>query len=260
MHAALALSAAHVQVHKTCTGRSLDEMMHLTEAISLFRNTIDQDWDQNADAVLGTAYFLNGVSFVDHRLVDDPSITLDLPSFGWIRMQIGITQLLCRASERSKSHIWIPFFRKNTPDAHLIYDERSGTNGIPDAFVNLFEVTEQSTCDGHPYLRPLRRLCQIMKLERSTKNASMFINFCQGVSTNFVDLLESLDARALLLFSYWLGYMCSVELWWCKNRVRNECRSICSFLTRWHPELTDVLMFPAACCGFKSCSKEQLLP
>jgi len=233
--------------------QSHEEIMHWTQAISLFREVLEGDWDGNTDAVLGTSFFLNSLAFIDVRPTTVPRIASELRLFGWLRVQLGFTQLIWRASLRSTSNVWLPFFRSSVPDAVWFYDERPGTVGIPDRFVELYEVTEVSTCDTHTYLRPLRRICRILQIEKKPENTIRFIQFVQGMSTNFAQLLEDLDPRALLLCSYWLGCMCCTNLWWTRNRSLNECRSICAFLMKARPGWIELLEFPAVCSGFWLC-------
>lgn len=83
-----------------------------------------------------------------------------------------------------------------------------------------------------------------------TENAIRFAQFVQGLSSEFLDMIDALDPRALLLCAYWLGCLCSVNLWWARNRSKNDCRTICAYLEKWHPELIPYLEFPAQQSGF----------
>ena len=69
------------------------------------------------------------------------------------------------------------------------------------------------------------------------------------MDARFHGLLIEKDARALLLFSYWLALMSKVEQWWIVGRVRNECVAICRFLTNdSDPRLRALLEFPVNMC------------
>ena len=145
--------------------------------------------------------------------------------------------------------VWLPFFHDTNPFLPLLYDDRAGTEDIPAELIPLFEILPDSTCDDHPYLRPLRRICQLSKVLRSTENALKFMQFVQGVSTEFVQRLERLDPRALLIFGYWVSFLCDIEIWWCNDRVHNQRRDICAYLHRYHPEIVPFLILPTIASG-----------
>ena len=258
MHIMLAVSAAHRRTLSGNPGQSPEELAHLTHAISIFRRTLERDWDQEADAVLTTSMFLCILHFLDGPIPVDRASTqtqLRSQSFSWMQVQIGLVPLLARASEHASSNIWLPFFNDSDPDLSLLHDERSGTKGIPDQFVSLFEISPNSDCDYHPYLRPLRRICALLAIEKSPRNVLKFMQFVQGLSSKFIQLLQQLDPRALLLFGYWVSLLRDTELWWCRDRMRNQYRAICAHLKEHHPNMLSYLAIPPTGCGYQLAEK-----
>src|SRR5947208_2181855 len=133
MHIMLAVSAAHRRTISNIPAPSPEELAHWTHAISLFRRTLEIDWDGETDAVLTTSVFLCLLSFLDKQApVDGVSPPqLSAQSFAWMQVQIGLVPLLARASANASSNVWLPFFHDADPDLSLLHDERSGAEGIP---------------------------------------------------------------------------------------------------------------------------------
>jgi len=237
MHVTLAVAAAHRRFSAGRSSPSKEELGHWNTAISIFRDILNTDWDQQADAALTTSMFLSMLSFTDASIPHPKSSGvrgLDASSFSWFQVQIGLVELITLASIRASSNVIMPYFKDIDPDLSLLHDERSGTEGIPQALVDLFEVNEFSTCNNHPYLRPLRRICYMRNIPQTTDNTLKFMQFMQGVDMAFVRRLQLLDARAILLLGSWLGFLCHVERWWCKGRAQNEYQAIAAFLEEHH--------------------------
>jgi hypothetical protein len=69
------------------------------------------------------------------------------------------------------------------------------------------------------------------------------------MDARFHGLLIEKDARAPLLFSYWLALMSKVDQWWIVGRASHESVAICRFLrTDPDPRLRALLEFPANTC------------
>jgi hypothetical protein len=244
MHVTLAVAAAHKRLRIGQANPSNEELGHWNNAISIFRDILNNDWDQQADAVLTTSMFLSMLSFVDGS-VSHPKKSvvreLDFSSFSWFQVQIGIVELITLASIRASSNVIMPYFEDVDPSLALLHDERSGTEGIPDHLVKLFDVTQDSTCDNHPYLRLLRRVCHMSNIPKTTENALKFMQFMQGVDKGFVERLQRLDPRSIFLFGCWLGFLCHVDRWWCKGRAENEFRAVGAYLQKHHTSLMPYL-------------------
>lgn len=250
MHVTLAVAAAHRRIHAGQTNPSKEELGHWNNAISIFRGVLNDDWDQQADAVLTTSMFLSMLSFTDQGVAHlKSSYVQDLgpSSFSWFQSQIGLVELISLASIRASSTVIMPYFEDMDPNLALLHDERTGTDGIPAPLVELFEITQHSTCDDHPYLRPLRRICNMREIPRTTENGLKFMQFMQGVDKGFVKRLQRLDPRTIILFGCWLGFLCHLDHWWCKGRAENELRAIVAYLQKNHTALVPYLTAVVAC-------------
>lgn len=244
MHVTLAVAAAHRRVHAGRINPSREELGHWNKAISIFRHELDEDWDHQTDAILTTSMFLSMLSYTDDGVARaEGSVVhgLEASSFSWVQNQIGLVELISLASMRASSTVIMPYFRDADPSLALLHDERSGTDGIPEPLAELFDVKRESTCEDHPYLRPLRRVCGMSGIPRTTKNGLKFMQFMQAVDKGFVDRLQRLDPRTVVLFGCWLGFLCHIDHWWCRGRAVNEFRAVVAYLQKHHTALMPYL-------------------
>lgn len=108
---------------------------------------------------------------------------------------------------------WLQFFQGMGHE--VFYDERDGTEGIPESWCAFWTIDDRSLIDEHPYLRVVRRLARIFEVWEATEVAGgggarhdeqclRYLQFMQGVdemvstigsyATKLRELRESGDA------------------------------------------------------------------
>jgi hypothetical protein len=254
MHSLLAVAGCHYRYHlKSPRQRCPSEMFHSMQACSGLRHYLDTPQSDKIDAAMTTSMFLGSLSFADAtEELQVPLKNRPVPFF-WLGNQLGLGSLLTIFQSRgSIQSMWFSMFDQVAEDVQQLYDNRPGTDGIPAELAVIFKVKETSRCDGHPYLRVLRRLCRLLPVDPEDELALLqYMQFVEGLSSQFVRLLNTLDIRALLLLSYWLALLCAKDCWWSRLRARNDCWAICQHLEEDGNELLwKYVDFPAAACGY----------
>lgn len=197
--------------------------------------------------------FLGSLSFADATEDLEVPLTNRPVPFFWLRNQLGLGSLFTMFQSRAgMQSIWFSMFDQVADDVFQLNDNRPGTEGIPAELAMIFKVRETSICDRHHYLRVLRRLCRLLPINPGNELALLqYMQFVEGLSLQFIGLLNALDVRALLLLSYWLALLCTKDCWWSRLRARNDCWAICKHLEEHGNELLWKYMdFPAAACGY----------
>ncbi|KAF2119239.1 hypothetical protein BDV96DRAFT_341785 [Lophiotrema nucula] len=244
MHAMIALAACHLQ-HLGIDGRQYRpaEAIHCTYASQELRKSICHIRGVNdADSILTTAMLLNTLTFcaADYREESDR------PSWDWLRIQIGLTDLLSRTKPFHPDSIWNPLFE--------VQKEMAITEApVADISGQLVAFCTVERTDGIAavYFDFVHLLAPLVDFPLDPQYMLLYLRVVGGISQDFVALLEREDTRALLLFSHWLRLMCSIRQWWCIRRTTRECWKICSILSKkLDAAAMELLHLPAAACGF----------
>ncbi|PYI16223.1 hypothetical protein BO99DRAFT_340612 [Aspergillus violaceofuscus CBS 115571] len=159
-------------------------------------------------------------------------------AFSWIKVQAIHQSILHPYNTYLPHTFWYPEFTKNhdimqTPQA-------SGLQPGPQLTAQLVEICDiqpSDTTNTNVYLSAYRVLCTICETAAMNKHLApqlfgVYIRFIVEMKPPFVQLLHRRDEVALLLFAIWLSEMQELDLWWMRDRARNECRSICGMLLR----------------------------
>lgn len=254
MHSILAVSGCHYRYHlKSPRQRCASENFHSMRACSGLRKCLDMPKVDQIDAAMTTSMFLASLSFAD--TTDDLQVSLNarpVPFF-WLGNQLGLGSLFTMFQSRAGTQsMWLGMFEEVTETILQLNDNRSGTDGIPAELATIFNVEETSTCNQHQYLKVLRRLCRLIPIDPENELALLqYMQFVEGLSPQFIRLLNALDTRALMLLSYWLALLCAKDCWWSHLRARNDCWAICEHLEKCGDERVWKYMdFPAAACGY----------
>ena len=258
MHCILAVAASHYRYHrKSPRQRCSSEIFHSMQACSGLRQHLDTPAAlraDNIDAAITTSMFLGSLSFAD--ATEDYQVALDqrpVPFF-WLSNQRSLGSLLSMFQSPSvrRQSMWFNMFDEVAEVVLKLNDDRPGTDGIPAELAQIFSVKKTSICGHHHYLSVLRRLCRLLRVDSGNDVALLqYMQFVEGLSSHFVDLLNALDVRALTLLSYWLALLCAKECWWSLQRARNDCWAICKHLEHHGDQrLWSYMDFPAAACGY----------
>lgn len=259
MHAVLAGTVKHLNRlspgHKE---HSIAETHHWQQALTLFQKELNSPLGlHNMDAVLSTCMVLAIMSFSAEEFNPSKSwvFSPEPSAMNWLSIQSGLKSILIETKPYLHHSIWIPVFEESDDEEGTYADERPGTVGLPNEWVDLCEIDARSTVENNPYHAPVRLLAPLLNIEPGIHTFSKLVPFMGRIRLEFFQLLQSKDPRALLIISYWFGMMCSVEQWWILDRVRSEGIAICMFL-EGHPDprIRALLECPARACGYSSTS------
>lgn len=252
MHAMIAVAACHLQ-HLGVDARpyQMAEAFHCQYASRGLRNSVTLIRGlKDSDSILTTAMLLNTLTFCYADYRDEINVDADCagePRWDWLRIQIGLTDLLMRTKPFHSESIWILLFTAT----HTFEFTEPPCNNLDEQLAAFCEVDENSNSENNVYFDMVERL-QPLVVRRPSRGYLLFYLYpIGGISSRFIDLLEAKETRALLLFAHWLALMCSIDQWWCVRRVRRECRMVCSVLSmKLGPENLELLRRPAEACGF----------
>ncbi|KAK2794047.1 hypothetical protein FQN51_000956, partial [Onygenales sp. PD_10] len=258
MHAVLAISATQLRRLDTNNHRlQLAEMKHIQQALSSFRTALNKPLSRdNCDAILMSSILLNLMAFSSIPESDlGPSRSWVFSSspgqLNWLYIQLGLRLLLEQTKPFHVGSRLMPIFLASDDEKGTFSNHSPGVRGLPEDFVEVTGLDESSRPENNPYHSPLRLLTPLLTLERCHKNLFKFLHWFGLVDTEFVSLLQNKDHPALLLFSYWLGMLCEIDIWWSRERAKRECTAICILLKRrGSKDIIQLLDYPARACGY----------
>ena len=126
-----------------------------------------------------------------------------------------------------------------------------GIQGIPEDFVELYEMSESSATENHPYHAAVRSISELLAIECTQDTIVKFMGWTATLTKRFRALLAGRDPRALLLLAYWYAKT-SGTLWWINLRSGSECMAICLYLERecrGQELFLKMLEYPRSRCG-----------
>ncbi|KAH7130072.1 hypothetical protein B0J11DRAFT_602276 [Dendryphion nanum] len=272
MHAILALSACHLQHLGLSPTHALQfrapEAFHAHLASSGLRNAVRGEIKSTAEAdtILTTSMLLNTLTFcvADYRDTEDVSSYRARTGTGieglrwdWMRIQIGITELLYQTRPWRPDSMWMPLFIATHERSALLAAEReSELGGLLREFCERQREREggrNKECEEREdmYDELVEMLTPLIERKVEVKWLIYYLHPVGAMTGDFVGLLEKGDTRALVLFVHWLRLMCAVDLWWCVRRVRRVCWVICEGLwARLGREEREIVRAPGVACGF----------
>lgn len=127
----------------------------------------------------------------------------------------------------------------------------NGIEGIPQNFIDLYELDEWSSVKTSPYYNSVHILVPLLAIPCERASVIRFLAFVAHMEEGFKTLLRERDPRALLLLAHWYAKVWKA-IWWIERRAVLECQAICMYLDKEHIEnklLREMLMFPRRRCG-----------
>lgn len=248
MHAAIAQAACHLnQVNPDDPTYRMAEAFHIQLASRGLRDAVVTiDGLKDSDAILTTAMLINGIAFCAAEYRDDARAPGGA-QFGWLRIQIGLTDLLMRTSPYHPESMWRFMFAAS--NAFEILEPPS--NDLGRRIADFCRVTARDTEGNCVYAEPCRWLWPIVTRPPNRAYLPLYLRFVGSITGAFIDLLDARDERALLVFANWLALMCSVGEWWSVRRTTRECWKICDYLMkRLKGADLELLELPATACGY----------
>lgn len=248
MHAMLALSSCHLH-HTLHDGRDyrLPEAFHTQLASEGLRQAcVKMNGVKDTDSVLTTSMLLNCLAFCYADFHDD-RVERTRPSFQWLRIALGLKNLLMETKPFHRESIWHPMFIAT--DTFRFTEPRD--SDLDEELGSFCGVTPESSEENNVYLAFFVQLAPLVSRNPDLKYMRKYSASVGAIESGFIDLLESDDSRALVLFAHWMALMCSCITWWVTRRISNECWMICSILDRKLKGRQRMLMVkPAVACGY----------
>ena len=142
----------------------------------------------------------------------------------------GIQALRFGLGVFDQSTVWKAVISASDDGRNSFTGDESGATGLPQAFVDLCELDNNSTSGNNRYHFILRHLIPLLHLDPSSEGFVKLIAFGRRTWQYFSPLLAQRDPRALLLLSYWFALLTQLDQWWVTNRARSECLAIATYL------------------------------
>jgi hypothetical protein len=246
MHAAIAHAACHLNhLNPEESKYHVVEAFHIQLASRGLRDAVASiNGLKDSDAILTTAMLINGIAFCAAEYRDDKRV----PQWGWLRIAIGLTDLLIRTSPYHPESMWRFMFAASNAFEIL---EPPSNNELAQRLSDFCEITEESTEENCVYFEPMRWLWPIITRPPNKAYLLLYLRFVGSITSEIVDLLEARDVKALLIFANWLALMCSINEWWSTRRTTRECWKICDYLvTVLKDDDLELMELPARACGY----------
>ena len=158
------------------------------------------------------------------------------------------SDLTCLLASCLATSVWKDVLEGSDDDRRTFSDSSlPGVAGLPQAFVDLCELDENSTNDNNDYHLVLRLITPILCLKPNLENFSTLMAFCGRTWPRLQMLVERKDARSLLLLSYWFAMTKQIDQWWIVKRAETECAAIVHYLSKLNdPKISALLAYPAS--------------
>ncbi|KIW03591.1 uncharacterized protein PV09_05345 [Verruconis gallopava] len=262
MHSVLALTTKHDRFLSSDPNgdpksKAL-EYFHYGRSASLFNQTLSQHKESNSstedDALWSTAVFLGSLASgtVDGDSPEDVWPLKDGTTgeaLGWLKVHEGLRLLWYLSQPFAQGRMFHELV--NTPDHRFMISKldpyiQSGIEGVPDDFVALCGLNENSTVENNPYQKAVRTLIPLIDLDWNGANRLKFMGFTAMMDARYKQLLRDKDTAALVLLAWWYALVLRSP-WYMSKRAKLECKSICIYLGRRCPEnelVQRMLRFP----------------
>lgn len=260
-HAALLVTAMHDRSLSGRQGSSLStrELSHTQESLTLFNQRLSGSFpSEERDALWVTSGMLGTISFF-HLEAQHPEEAWPLKPFSkldlnWLRLSEGKRQVWHLTNPAREGGLLQGMALEHQRIAFHCY-RPGGLETLPPELLALCELDEKSNKDNNPYFLAASTLSRIWNVDNIQTIFLYFFGFITITTSEYANLLEAKDHRALLLLAYWYALVRQTEHWWILPRVMLECQAICIFLERYASQNTRIqtlLQYPRTLCGMAS--------
>lgn len=229
-HGILALSAAHLHFlypkeNKYRLAASIHYGLSLTGFASSLSETVS---GENADALFACCYLHAMLAFHYKRRADEAPVKDN--DFAWLRLMKGIPIL--QRTNILRAHLtkslWMPVFMesgafspKTGPLPEPTIPEQIADPEIESLRVEC-GVSSTSNGDENPYVTPIAHLNKLSGMTIDSSKIGPMMVFIGRMPEAFVQLLESMDVRAMKILRVWCRMATGVEQWWCQRPAEEE--------------------------------------
>ncbi|KAK2757293.1 hypothetical protein FQN54_004807 [Arachnomyces sp. PD_36] len=255
MHSIIATSISHLRHLQPITHNAthVSEAYHWQQAVTLFRKEMNAPIKlENMDSMISTCMMLAVLSYTSDS--HDPSASWVFSPHAktsWLFINGGLNSLMDTYAPVFAQSVWLPILVDAKDFTGSEFIQNPGRDGIAADFADLCCVNDSSTHKNNPYHEPLRTLTALMQLEFVSANYSRFVFFMRSIRGEYRELLKEKDPRALLILGHWFAILCGIDQWWIRDRVKLECRAVCTYLEHNDDSrIVKLLAFPAEACGY----------
>ncbi|KAF1836801.1 hypothetical protein BDW02DRAFT_566721 [Decorospora gaudefroyi] len=250
MHAMLAVASCHLQ-YTLADGRAyrMPEALHTQLASQGLRQAVSHmQAAKDMDSVLTASMLLNFLAFCYTDYQDEEAGShQNKPSWQWLRISIGLRDLLMATKPFHHESIWLPMF---VATAAFRFDEPP-QNDLDVRLARFCGINSTTTATNNPYFDFYEQLGPLAVRKPSISYLRKYNHAIGGIDQYFVSLLEREDSKAMVLFAHWLALMCALAGGWITRRARRACWMICDILDgRLRDEERVLLVRPAEACGY----------
>ena len=268
MHAIQAVTAIHDRFLYASPYAPLTttELYHLSQAAALFNQNLSAPVQtSDRDALWTTAILLGSITFAQIEACQPeeawplaPSKPSDLAWLNISDTKVAIWNIANPLRPDSAFHDLTDEYNKEYLGPAAI---RSGIEGIPPGFLQLYSLDTLSTADNNAYFSAVHSIASLLRIEGDRLNTTRYLSFISHLKPDFKRLVELKDPRALLLLAYWFAEGCHLS-WWIERRARMECQATCLYLERYYADDTGIqklLQFPKMRCGLIALNESTLI-
>lgn len=274
MHAVNGVSADHL-CHLLPAARypvqhgqsQLASIYHWQRALSLFQSELSAGATKdNMDALISAIMLLCIHQFMHTQHLPEPSTSFIYAPpdqrnncLRWLQIHHGFTAMQATLGNVIWGSVWSPVFMDSEVREHAVHimvpEAGDNTHSL---FLEICEVTPQSSLKNNPYYEALQFLLFLRQLEPGTNRFNKLITFVAVIEREFLRLLLEREKRALLILAHWLALMSEMKQWWISVRCKSECVAITTFLMHDSDERTRILLtYPAKTVGIVLTSVEE---
>lgn len=252
MHATLTLTLIHDRADSPHPKPSARELYHWCEATSQFSRKLTDRLTPSERDALWIASALLGCCTMGQVVGDTPEDVWPLSSpsqidLNWLKLGEGKKVAWKIADPYRPDSILRPMVEQKADD-FIINGVNPGVfAALPPELVELCNLVKDPSPWTNPYYVIGAVLGRVMPLEFSQETIMKFLGVVTLMPSEFRDLLDAKDYRAILLLAYYLAKLRGPSPWWSGRRLRLECESICRYLDRFYghiPHMEKLLKFP----------------
>lgn len=263
LHAILAFSSSHIFYLRSDNNFRIAAAHHYDRLLALYTAQLPNICDDNIDHLFGTcnlhimlAFFNTSVDHLD--LFDDPEDHVcDFDAFKTLQGG-SVLQTVPTFQSHLDQSVWRQVFLE-TEQRDLIKDtedlnpQRYDLLQTIEALGILCGFTPDEQYSMNPYFEPIKRIMsRIVGGKMDGTSISCLFSLISKLSPAFMDLLERLDPKAMLILSYCFALLLEVPQWWTVSTARNACRRIVTYLYKTSDyDIQIFLQYPAAQCGLR---------
>jgi len=256
MHAIQAITAIHDSFlsDAPASPESIVQVSHhWSRASDLFHRRLSAPIQlDERDALWAAAAMFGIIAFVSFHAVEPeeawPLKTPDSSDLDWLRMSDGKAAVWALTDPMRPDSIFHPIADVYSRDPTVDEADKSVSEKMPSAFMQLYDLHEGSTPNDNPYYVAVHTIVSLLPIKCDQTTILKFLTFIgHSLQPEYKRLLEQKDPRALLLLVYWYSKVCNASTWWLVRRAKVEGQAICLYLERYHPEESAVqalLQFP----------------